>query len=342
MTRALLGCTIVLMLGLTAHAQGFDPLYKPELGDTAVIGCPIVYNPTHSNSPKVSFFGVAGYENSEIPWNMNEVNGHMEDSHTYLAKPGKRYHLHAGLRVKIVAKCRTVTIIFNAQRVLEPWYEVEIAEGELAGIHLYIGGLSLQQKSKSLQNDWDEIAEVMHTGVVLEDDNPKLAINQYESVYSLGSDTRIREAAKRKLVEAGVPLPPTLAEIIAKRQNAKDDARGFGKPLAAPKEDSEDLSVDLIDTTWQPSETGNYIYIYVKIRNTSGTTLKVLRVTATLEQQNNSIISTAQDIMEPMTIAPNGTALAKLSCRANPPIHHYNLTFENADFKEVKFKNRTR
>ena len=100
--------------------------------------------------------------------------------------------------------------------------------------------------------------------------------------------------------------------------------------------------MDLIDTSWQPSETGNYIYIYVKICNTSGTTLKVLRVTATLEQQNNSIVSTAKDIMEPMTIAPNGTALAKLSCRANPLIHHYNLTFENADFKEVKFKNRTR
>jgi len=143
-------------------------------------------------------------------------------------------------------------------------------------------------------------------------------------------------------------LPPTMAEAMAKMEETKDkdDAEpktsGFGKPLAAPKEESEDLTVDLLDTSWEHSETGNYIYIYVKIRNTSGTTLKVLRVTATLEQQNNSIVSTAKDIMEPMTIAPNGTALAKLSCKANPLIHHYNLTFENADFKEVKFKNRTK
>ena len=206
----------------------------------------------------------------------------------------------------------------------------------------------MQQKARHLQDDWDEYDGVMHTGLVLEDDNPKLAIAKYRFAYSLSSNTYVLAAAKKKLLEAGVPLLPTMAEAMAKMEETKDkdDAEpktsGFGKPLAAPKEESEDLTVDLLDTSWEHSDTGNYIYIYVKIRNTSGTTLKVLRVTATLEQQNNSIVSTAKDIMEPMTIAPNGTALAKLSCKANPLIHHYNLTFENADFKEVKFKNRTK
>src|SRR5271166_6403726 len=43
MTRALLGCTIVLTLALTAHAQSFDPLYKPKPGDEAIIGRPLLF-----------------------------------------------------------------------------------------------------------------------------------------------------------------------------------------------------------------------------------------------------------------------------------------------------------
>jgi len=119
-------------------------------------------------------------------------------------------------------------------------------------------------------------------------------------------------------------------------------ASGFGKPLSAPNENTatEALTVDLLDTTWEHSSSSNYIYIYAKVRNTSNTALKSLKVTATLEQQNNSIVSTDSSYLEPTIIEPGGVALAKLMITANPLIHHYNLTFE-AKGREVKFKNRT-
>ena len=99
--------------------------------------------------------------------------------------------------------------------------------------------------------------------------------------------------------------------------------------------------MDLLDTTWEHSSSGSHIYIYVKVRNTSGTTLNRLKVTASLEQQDNSIVSTEYSYLEPTVIEPSGVALAKLMIRANPLIHHYNLTFETKG-REVKFKNRTR
>lgn len=104
MTRAMLGCTIVLTLGLTAHAQSFDPLYKPEPGDTVMVGWPESYGipiGVGGMRAKLSFFGTIGGESPEMVWDMNRVSGHMEDGHTYLLKQGKRYRLHAGLKVKI-------------------------------------------------------------------------------------------------------------------------------------------------------------------------------------------------------------------------------------------------
>ncbi len=393
MTRALLGCTIVLTLALTAHAQGFDPLYKPKPGDEAMVGRPTGYN-DHStrigmgfDQPKLSFFGDIGIEFPEMVTDVNRVTGHMEDGHTYLIKQGKRYRLHAGLKVKIIAKTRTQATLFNAQLVQEPVYEAEIAgdlpgisanagengprpvrrptnpgmlapkngraiaEGEFAGTHLYIRGLSLQQKAKHLQDDWDLSAEAIHIGLVFEDDNPKFAIAEYQYAYSVSTNTKILAAAKSKLAEAGVPLPKTMAEFMAKlgpmeETKDKDDAEpktsGFGKPLATPKEDApEALTVDLLDTTWEHSSSGSHIYIYVKVRNTSGTTLNKLKVTASLEQQNNSIVSTEYSYLEPTVIEPSGVALAKFMIPANSLIHHYNLTFETRG-REVKFKNRTR
>ncbi len=368
MTHALLGCTIVLTLALTAHAQGFDPLYKPKPGDEAIIGRLQTYNPTDvfGLQPKLVFFGELGFEFPEMIRDLNRVTGHMEDGHTYMFKQGKQYYLHAGLKVKIIAKTRTRTTLYRAmiftQMLKEPIYEVEIAEGEFTGTHVYTSGISLQQKANHLQYDWDYNTNTvaglaMHAGLVLEDDNPKFAITQYQDAYSFSSDTNIVAAAKSKLIEAGVPLPKTRAETIAEnrrfrrfaaetKDEPKDDAEpktsGFGKPLAAPKEDAaEALTVDLLDTTWEHSSSGSYIYIYVKVRNTSGTTLNRLKVTATLEQQDNSIVSTEYSYLEPTVIDPSGVALAKLMIRANPLIHHYNLTFETKG-REVKFKNRTR
>ncbi len=118
-------------------------------------------------------------------------------------------------------------------------------------------------------------------------------------------------------------------------------ASGFGKPLAPPPSEStatETLTVDLLDTTWETS--GGYIYIYVKIRNTSNTALKYLKVTATLERQDNSLVLTDFSYLEPTIVESGAIALAKLMIKANPLIHHYNLTFE-AKGREVKFKNRT-
>ena len=118
-------------------------------------------------------------------------------------------------------------------------------------------------------------------------------------------------------------------------------ASGFGKPLSAPPSENtatEALTVDLLDTTWETS--GGYIYIYVKIRNTSNTALKYLKVTATLEREDNSLILTNFSYLEPTIIESGAIALSKLMIKANPLIHHYNLTFE-ANGREVKFKNRT-
>jgi|GEM_PF-4719183 len=348
MTRALLGCTIVLTMALTAHAQVFDPLCKPKPGDEAMVGRPFIYNdPSMSfGLLKAAFFSDVGYESPEMITDLNRVTGHMEDGHTYLLKQGKRYQLHAGLKVKIIAKTKTQTILYRAQLLQEPIYEVEIAEGEFSGTHVYIGGLSLQQKVKQLQGVWypDEIS--MHSALIFEDDNPKFAISQYKSICSTVINSNILVAARNKLTEAGVPLPKTIAETMAEtKDEPKDDAPktpGFGKPLAAPKEDApEALTVDLLDTTWEHSSSGSHIYIYVKVRNTSGTTLNRLKVTASLEQQDNSIVSTEYSYLEPTVIEPSGVALAKLMIRANPLIHHYNLTFETKG-RDVKFKNRTR
>jgi hypothetical protein len=356
MTRALLGCTIVLALGLTARAQGFDPLYKPKPGDKAIIGYPMIYNEHPGvfqgggiDRPKMSFFGTVGAEFPEMSWDTNKISGHMESGNTYLIKQGKRYHLHAGLKVKIIAKTKTVVTIFNAQLAQESVYEVEIIEGEFIGTHVYVMGLCLQGEAKYGKSDWDQSAEIMHTGLVLEDDNPELAIQQYKLAYSTSRDTRILIGARVKLVKAGVPLPPTFVEAAAKMvtdkyesQDIAPKAPGFGKPLATPKEDApEALTVDLLDTTWEHSSSGGYIYIYVKVRNTSNTALHRLKVTASLEQQNNSIVSTDYSYLEPTIIESGGIAMAKLMITANPLIHHYNLTFE-AKGREVKFKNRTR
>jgi len=94
MTRTLLSCTIVVTLGLTAHAQSFDPLYKPKPEDQAVIGRPLIYNPMGVLLPKLSFFGDVGFEFPEMIRDLNRVTGHMEDGHTHLFEQGKQYYLH--------------------------------------------------------------------------------------------------------------------------------------------------------------------------------------------------------------------------------------------------------
>ena len=118
---------------------------------------------------------------------------------------------------------------------------------------------------------------------------------------------------------------------------------GFGKPLSrtTPREQAETITVDLLDTSWEHSGTGSYIYIYVKVRNTSGTTINRLKVTASLEQQNNSIVSTEDSYLEPTIIESGGIGMAKLMVPANALIHHYNLSFE-AKGREVKYTNRTK
>jgi len=310
---------------------------------------PGVFQGGGMNRPKMSFFATVGVEYPEMIWDTNKISGHMETGNTALIKPGKRYHLYPGLKVKIIAKTKTVATVFNAQLAQEPVYEVEIIEGEFIGTHVYVMGLCLQGEAKNEQSDWDASAEIMHTGLVLEDDNPELAMQQFRLAYSISRDTRVLVGARVKLVKAGVPLPPTLVEAAAKMVTDKDESQaiapkapGFGKPLATPKEDApESLTVDLLDTTWEHSRSGSYIYIYVKVRNTSGTTLNRLKVTASLEQQNNSIVSTEDSYLSPTVIEPSGVAMAKLMIPANSLIHHYNLTFETKG-KEVKFKNRTR
>jgi len=245
--------------------------------------------------------------------------------------------------------------ISHAELLHIPIYEVEITEDSLAGTHVYVIGSSLQMKAAvQIGGAWTSSDVSMHDALVMEDDNPAFALREYTNIlvtdqkvtaFSLPGRARpsVIALAKDRLIAAGITPPEPAMQLDAPLVVPKEPAPAprFGKPLATPKEDApEALTVDLIDTSWDTS--GSRIVVYVKVRNTSGIAIRVLRVTVTFEQQNNSIVSTEQDIMEPMTIEPNGTALAKLSCRANPLIHHYNLTFENADFKEVKFKNRTK
>ena len=69
MTRALLGCTIVLTLALTAHAQSFDPLYKPKPGDEAIIGRPLLFYSqpeVEMALPKVIFAHDIGCESPDV------------------------------------------------------------------------------------------------------------------------------------------------------------------------------------------------------------------------------------------------------------------------------------
>ena len=61
----------------------------------------------------------------------------------------------------------------------------------------------------------------------------------------------------------------------------KPKAPEFSKPLAVPpKQKVKTLTVDLLDTTWEVSGTGDYIYIYGEVRDTSGVTIKALKMTA--------------------------------------------------------------
>ena len=118
----------------------------------------------------------------------------------------------------------------------------------------------------------------------------------------------------------------------------KPKAPEFGKPLAVlPKQKVEALTVDLLDTTWEVSGTGNYIYIYGEVRNTSGVAIKALRMTALLEAQGGALVSTEDAYATPRIIEPGDIATVKIMAHADPRIHHYNLKFESAG-QNVKYR----
>ena len=365
MTRALLGCTIVLTLAVTAHAQNFDPLYKPKPGDEAVIGRPILlysHPEMKMSAPRVVFIYDNVIASPDAFVDLGKFSAsNMEESQTYILSPQRRaYHLRAGTKVKVIAKTKTMHAISHAELLHIPIYEVEITEDSLAGTHVYLIGSSLQMKAAlQIGGAWTSSDVSMHDALVMEDDNPAFALREYanilvtdQNVFSLPGRARpsVIALAREKLTAAGITPPeplmqggikPGLHTMDVPEEEPAPVAPRFGKPLAAPKEESKALTVDLLDTSWEHSSSGSYIYIYVKVRNTSGTTLNRLKVTASLEQQDNSIVSTEYTYLEPTVIEPSGVALAKLMVRANSLIHHYNLTFETKG-REVKFNNRTR
>ena len=199
-----------------------------------------------------------------------------------------------------------------------------------------------EQELRSNMSKNIRYCECFHTDITIEalkqaldsDQSITIQIGDHPAT-TLSSTSRAEIKEFIDMLQSGSYPEGTLEEDIDESK-----ASGFGKPLAAPSENTatETLTVDLLDTTWETSS--GYIYIYVKIRNTSNTALKYLKVTATLERQDNSLVLTDFSYLEPTIIESGGIALAKLMIKANPLIHHYNLTFE-AKGRVVKFKNRT-
>lgn len=200
-----------------------------------------------------------------------------------------------------------------------------------------------QQDLKPNMGKNSRYCELFHTDITIEslkqaldsDQRIEIQIGTHPTT-TLSSTSRAEIKQFIETLQAGSYPKGSLEEDVDETKSS-----GFGKSLAAlPNESTaaKAITVDLLDTTWEHSSSGNYIYIYAKIRNTSDAAINGLKVTATLEQQNNSIVSTNSSYLEPTTIESGGVALAKLMIPANPLFHHYNLTFESRG-REVKFKN---
>jgi hypothetical protein len=334
MTRALLNGLIILTFTQAASAQGFDPLYKPSPGDEALVGCPLLYTENTaavqagSQPCNVAFFSQMAGESPKIYFSYNKPSGNLEDQRTSLVPEGKRYVLKAGTKVKVISKAKVFATIVNAQLVQEPIYEIELLEEPFQGAHLYIRGTALQQRARQLQDDWDFNALRLHTGAVLEADNPKFAIEVYKTVYSQSANAKLVAAAKAKLIEAGVPLPPAMGPNL-------------GKPAgAAQSEPNDESKIALLD--YNDNIMYGWHWVYALVRNDAGKPLRYLKMTVLYLSSDDRLLHTHDAYAEPDVIQPGESASIKVATNENVDrIHHFKLTFQ-AGGRSVKYIKPTR
>ncbi len=105
-------------------------------------------------------------------------------------------------------------------------------------------------------------------------------------------------------------------------------------------DNEQELSVAIVDHT-EGLVDGRY-KIYIEIRNSSGTTLRFLKMTALYKTSSNRLLHTDWAFANPRTVKPGETTVIELSTSENvDSIHHYDVKFESSN-RNVKFTLPTR
>jgi len=370
MKRTLSACLLTFALPLMVHGQNFDPAYKPEPGDVAVVGFAVTYGAPLKDefNSKYVFLGCQAFASLDGIRGTGKLSGNLEVTPTYLIPSAPRYRLKAGTKVKIIAKTRTIPIIFFSVYVQDPVYEIELMEDPFIGKHAYISGSVLQQKAKHTMPDWDDQAEAIHTAVVYEADNPEFALGRYMSAYMFGSKSRLGQLAKAKLVEAGMPVPftpadltPAMVDQIKEKlqeeleKNKSADQPGFSQPArptgsarstrpmkpAERAEAPDDQSITILDCNYGPAKYQGVLNVYritATLENTTGQPLKFLQVTAIFKTANFRLLHTEWTYASPRLIQPGETATVEIMTRENlDEISRFDLKFE-CNGKEIKYR----
>lgn len=367
MQRDLLACFFIVLLATTARGQKFDPAYKPEPGDSAVIGYAVPYG-RHVNdelNQKYVFLGFQAFASLDGINGTGKLSEGLEQTPTYVIPSAPRYRLKAGTRVNIIAKAKTTPIILFSQYVQQPIYEIQLLEEPFLGKHLYILGDCLQRQLKGQKADWDDQAEALHLAVLYEDDNPEFALERYKSLYLVSAKSPIGQLAKSKLLKAGKTLPLTPADdtpaMIERTTEKMQEEMKNNKTIEQPNtiergrqvrgtrtkestlsaEAPDGQSITIMDCNFGLTKYLGTLDVYrvtAVLKNTTGRPLKLLKVTAIFQTANLRLLHTEYRYAEPELIEPGETATVEINTRENlNEISRFELKFE-AGGHDIKYR----
>src|SRR5579864_95966 len=141
---------------------------------------------------------------------------------------------------------------------------------------------------------------------------------------ALGWDSKVREIPPDELPNLG------FSEPSMRSRGRPGNAEGnLGVPNEPPAQ------IQVIDTVWQRSASGNFVEINGRIRNVSGHDLEAVTVTVTFENASGGLVKTSESFLSPNPLAAGRVGDFKVIERSDPTFDHYKVRFRKFAGAEI-------
>jgi hypothetical protein len=152
---------------------------------------------------------------------------------------------------------------------------------------------------------------------------------------------RVKEGPlKGKLVWASrfdVVVPGSKAPQLPKPVVPEEDEEESEEPRGRPRESRPvDHPLALVDTSWGPYITDDYMRVQGRVRNSSDKPISRLRVTVDIEDARDKLAKSEWTFLKPDTLEPGDVGNFEVTTKKEDSFDHYVVRFE-ADGRNVEY-----